>query len=398
MSDTFVETTTKSWGSRILESITGVLFGIVFILGSMVLLFWNEGRAVQTERSLAEGGKVVTDVAPDPLDAANDGRLIHVSGTGQATTALLDTEFGVQAAALRLTRVAEMYQWDEDKQTETRKSFGGSEETVTTYSYHQTWSDRAINSSNFHQRDNHTNPPKKYNRRDINAADAKLGAFQLDDRVLNLLTARDAVTVEAAVVDKLKPSIVNIQALDGKIYIGADPAQAHVGDYRISYRSVPNGPLSVIGQQAGPGFAPYQTKAGDRLLMASIGTQSATAMFKEAEENNRILTWIIRLVGMVAMWLGAFLILRPVVVVADMVPLIGSILGAGAGLVALAFTAVVGTAIMALAWLFYRPLVSVVVLAVGVAAGFGLHRLAARRSAARAAVVPAVRPPTPAAA
>ncbi len=41
------------------------------------------------------------------------------------------------------------------------------------------------------------------------------------------------------------------------------------------------------------------------------------------------------------MWLGAFFVLRPLVVVADVVPLIGSVLAAGAGLVALAFTMIV---------------------------------------------------------
>ena len=147
---------------------------------------------------------------------------------------------------------------------------------------------------------------------------------------------------------------------------------------------VPVGPLSVIGQQAGSGFAQYQAKAGSRLLMAEPGTQSAAAMFKEAEDENRLITWLVRLAGMVAMWLGAVLILRPLVVVADVVPFIGSILGAGAALVALAFTVVVGPVVIAVAWLWYRPLVSVVVLAIGVAAGVGLHRLAARRHLQRA--------------
>jgi hypothetical protein len=73
MSDTYVETTTKSWGSRILQSIVGVLFGIVLILGTAALLFWNEGDAIQTERSLVEGGKVVVDVTPNPIDPGNEG-------------------------------------------------------------------------------------------------------------------------------------------------------------------------------------------------------------------------------------------------------------------------------------------------------------------------------------
>ena len=51
MSDTYTETTTKGWTSRIGESIKGVLFGLVLIVLSCIGLFWNEGRAVQTVRS-----------------------------------------------------------------------------------------------------------------------------------------------------------------------------------------------------------------------------------------------------------------------------------------------------------------------------------------------------------
>jgi hypothetical protein len=383
MSDAFVETTSKSWLSRIVQSIFGVLFGIVFIFGSIILLFWNEGRAVQTARSLTEGGKVVIDVASDPIDPANEGKLIHVNGNANATTPLADADFGVSTVALHLVRIAEMYQWEEEKHEQTHKALGGSEETATTYNYNKVWSDPSIISQNFRQRDNHTNPPKKYGDLSVTAADATLGAFRLDAPTLNLLPTNTALRVDPQVVEKIKPRIPNAQMVDGKIYIGADPDNPQIGDYRISYVLAPVEPVSIIGRQAGPGIAPYQAKAGSRLLMAAPGAQSASDMFKEAERENRILAWAIRIGGTLAMWLGAFLVLRPLVVVADVVPLIGSILGAGAGLVALALTAIVGSAVMAIAWLWYRPLVSLIVLAIGVTAGFGLHRLAARRSAAR---------------
>jgi len=43
------------WFSRIGESIKGLLFGGVLFLGSFPLIWWNEGRAVQTYESLQEG-------------------------------------------------------------------------------------------------------------------------------------------------------------------------------------------------------------------------------------------------------------------------------------------------------------------------------------------------------
>jgi len=383
MPDTFVETTRTSWLSRIAQSLLGVIFGILFVFGSIVLLFWNEGRAVQTARSLAEGGKVVIDAAPEVVDSANDGKLIHVSGNAAATAPLRDPDFDIATVALRLVRVAEMYQWQENKREETRKNLGGSEETVTTYTYNKVWSKDEIRSGDFRHPEDHNNPPKRYGGMGEMAKDATLGAFRLDIAVLTLLPANAPVRVDAKAADKVKTHAANAQVVGGQIYIGADPDHPAIGDYRISFATAPNGPISVIGRQAGSAFAFYQTKAGDRLLMAVPGTQSAADMFKEAEEENRILTWVIRVAGIFAAWLGVFLVLRPLVVVADVVPVIGNILGAGAGLVALVFAIAVGSAVIAIAWLWYRPLVSLAVLAVGAVAGIGLHRLAARRGAAR---------------
>src|SRR5580765_6380159 len=123
MTDTFTEVTTRSWRSRIVESIKGVLFGFVLILGSGAALFWNEGRAVQTQRSLTEGAGVVIDIDPAQVDPANEGKLVHVSGDMRAPAPVVDADFGVSANGLRLVRSVEMFQWKEDKKTETRKNF-----------------------------------------------------------------------------------------------------------------------------------------------------------------------------------------------------------------------------------------------------------------------------------
>jgi hypothetical protein len=383
MPDSFTEATSTSWLSRIGQSITGVLLGLLFVIGSIILLFWNEGRAVQTERSLSEGSQVVVDVAPTPIDPGNEGKLIHVSGDAKATAPMTDRTFGVSAVALHLVRVAEMYQWEEDKHQETHKSLGGSEETVTTYTYKKVWSARAIDSQTFRHSDGHTNPQKLYEGLSLTATDATLGAFRLDAAVLSLLPTSTVLQLDPQAADTLKPRIPNAQIADGKIYIGASPDSPQIGDYSISYKYAPLGPVSAIGRQSGSGIVQYQTKAGDRLLMAALGLPSAADMFKQAERENMILTWVLRLGGTLAMWFGAFFVLRPLVVVADVVPLIGSVLAAGAGLVALAFTMIVAGIVIALAWFWYRPLVGLLALAIGLAAGVAVHRVAARRAAAR---------------
>src|SRR5262245_18526190 len=115
MADTFSETSSQSWFSRIIDSIKSVLVGLAMLVASFPLLFWNEGRAVRTARSLEEGAGAVVSVSSTSVDPAHEGKLVHM--TGEATTAetLEDPEFGVKAHALKLVRVVEMYQWEEEE-------------------------------------------------------------------------------------------------------------------------------------------------------------------------------------------------------------------------------------------------------------------------------------------
>src|SRR5258708_6768970 len=125
MADSFTEITGQSWFGRIGDSIKGILFGGVLFLLSFVVLFWNEGRAVQTAKSLDEGGKVVISVDAGKVDPANEGKLVHISGEATTAQTLADAQFGVSAAALKLRRQAQMYQWKENKSSETRNKLGG---------------------------------------------------------------------------------------------------------------------------------------------------------------------------------------------------------------------------------------------------------------------------------
>jgi hypothetical protein len=390
MSDSFTEVTTKSWTSRIGESIKGVLFGLALIIGSCVFLFWNEGRAVQTARSLSEGASVVVDVDPARVDPANDGKLIHVSGDIKVGVPLVDPDFTVSATAIRLVRTAEMYQWKEERRTETRRTAGGGEETITTYEYVRTWSDHRIDSSSFRHSGAHTNPQMRYTARALVAGDAALGAFRPGSNVLQRLPAEQAVPLDPALAEKLRGRISGpVHVADGRIYLGENPSRPLIGDLRISFKIAPPGPASIVARQTGVGFADYQTKAGDRLLLVRAGVHSAADMFSAAQWENRVLTWMLRLAGIVAMAFGFFLIFNPLVVVADIVPLLGGVLSAGAGIVSLLLTAIVAPLVIAVAWFWYRPLVSAIVLAVGLAAAYGFRKWAARRALARATTRPA---------
>ena len=137
--------------------------------------------------------------------------------------------------------------------------------------------------------------------------------------------------------------------------------------------------LSIIAAQMGDGFGLYATRAGDRLFRLDQGRVSAAAMIQEAEAENRILTWILRGVGVVVMLIGWMLIFNPLKVLADVIPPLGWIVGFGTGLFAAILTAIFAPITIAIAWMFYRPLVGVLILALGAVCVFALTRLRRNR-------------------
>jgi hypothetical protein len=216
--------------------------------------------------------------------------------------------------------------------------------------------------------------------------DATLGAFRPGTNVIDRLPASENVSLDPSLAAKLAGRVKGpVHVADWRIYVGESPSQPRIGDLRISFQLAPAGPTSIIGRQAGTGFGEYQTQAGDPLLMVRPGTLSAADMFAAAQRENRILTWILRFAGVLAMFIGFMMVLAPLVVVADVVPFIGNILSAGSAIVSLVLTAIVAPVVIAVAWFWYRPLVSAAVLAVGLVLAYGFKRWASQRAAARKA-------------
>lgn len=380
----YQETKSISWFERIKQSFAGVFVGLALVVGMVALLFWNEGRAVQTARSLAEGAGLVVSVNAGTIDPAREGQLIHVSGPLVAASPVVDQEFAIGAQGVRLVRKVEMFQWIESAKTETTTKLGGGQEQVTTYSYDTGWSSRGHDSSRFKVPEGHQNPSMVVGGATFQIDSATLGAFTLDQNVLGLIGSEQDMPVQPSQAEAVQQTVgagIRASIVDGDIYLGPNPHTPRVGDYRISYRLANPGTVSIVGRQAGSGFVPYQTQAGNALLMVGEGTVSAQQMFDSAMSSNTLLTWGVRIVGLVMMIFGFSLVLGPFGVIADVIPFVGWIVRMGTGIVALIAGVLVGTATIALAWFFYRPLTALIVLAIGVAVAFAIPRLMKRRGA-----------------
>lgn len=372
--NTFTTTSTQGFGSRIMNSFVGLLLGPVLVIGAIWLLSWNEGRAVQAIRGLAEASSVLVESSAGSVNPANDGKLIHVVGQASASNAVEDSDMGLSFdGQVGVDRTAEMYQWKEKKEEKTQDNTGGSQTTTTTYSYSQVWSDEPIDSSGFAHPEGHENPAMPFTSKKFAAADAKLGAFTLDESTLAMVEASTPLHPDAP--DGWTKSGANL-------YKGANPGTPAVGDMRVHYAGVPSGStISVLARQSAGGFADYNTTNGYTIHMARAGNAAASQMISDQQKMESMMTWILRGVGTFLIFIGFTMFFGPIATLAAILPFLGSLVRGATTFFAFVLTIPVALITIAIAWLAFRPLIGggILVLAAGI--GYLLWRWHHNRSA-----------------
>lgn len=365
MSD-FVEVTRRGFFSRGKDSLGGAFVGLVVVLIMAGVLFWNEGRARKRYLDLKEGAGAVVSVASDKVDPAAEGKLVHLTGETRVAAPLADPDFGISLSAVKLVREAEIYQWVEAVKTETRNKVGGGTEEIKTYSYERQWRDGPVDSSKFKVSSEHRNPSEMKVRSATFTADAvALGAFALPGFLVAQIGGGQPYVPES--LDQAKEEIrAAARIADGLVYFGADPRSPAVGDVRVRFTRVPTGTVSVVARQSGSTFAAYPTKTGGAIDLLELGAVAAQDMFKRAQDRNTALTWAVRILGFFVLGIGFSMILRPVAVLASILPFLGRLVGTGTTVVAFLLGGVVWCLTVSVAWIFYRPLLGVSVLVVTV--------------------------------
>lgn len=362
----FTTVTRKGWGTRSKNSIGGAIFGFFLAALAVGLLFWNEGRAVKRYKDLKEGAGVVVTTDSASVDAAIEGKLVHTTGEAKTSGPLSDQQFGVSENAIKLIRSAEMYQWVESEKTEKSTSTGGTETTRKTYSYSKTWKPGVVNSANFKVSNGHQNPAEmKYKSATLVADGVTLGAYRLPEFLVKQIGGATPLTINS--VENATPEIKATGKLhNGGFYFGADPINPQVGDIRVKFSIVQSGPISLIAQKQGDTFTTYQTKTGGKLSLLDRGTLSSDEMFTQAHESNKILTWAIRIGGFFMLGFAFSMILGPLSVFASVLPFLGRIVETGTTIIGFLLAGVVWTIVVAIAWIFYRPLLGIAILVVTV--------------------------------
>jgi hypothetical protein len=361
----YVEVEHTSWGNRIGNSIGGIFFGILLVIIGIGLIWYNEGRSVKRSKDLKEGkGQTVSLETIDSVDDALDGKLVHATGKAVTSETLKDPIFGIEAKAITLNRVVEMYQYEEKKRTEETKKVGGGTTKETTYSYHETWDSKRIDSSKFKSPEAPQNPQMKVKGQTMKAKQVTFGAFTLPPNLVSKIEGGKTISPnEQALQAAMK--IRDNAKLDGDhIYLGDDPRSATVGDLRISFQMTPENTVSLLGEQKGSTFREFKTSNGGTIFALRMGELTSDEMYNKEKQDNFFLTWGLRVGGFLLILFGFNLILGPLSVLADVIPLIGNIVGGVTFVVSLVIATGLSSLVAAIAWVFYRPIVGLPLLTV----------------------------------
>jgi hypothetical protein len=316
-------------------------------------------------------------VEANSYSAANAGKLVHVAGPVQAAQTLSDNDLSLEfPGQVSVMRTAEMYQWKEDEKSTTEDQVGGGQKTTTTYTYSRVWSADTIDSAQFKHPKGHENPAKSLRSQRFDAEDATLNGYKVAAGTLDLVEPPTT----------LKPQTPQGYSHNGDFYYNGDAKAPKVGDGRVAYHGLSAGTtLSVLAAQSGDGFGAYVAPNGYQVHAATIGNQSAAEMIASQRSTESLITWILRAVGFVLVWIGFAWLLSPLSTLASVIPLLGSIVRGATGALAFVIALPLTLVVIALAWFAHRPLIGAGLLGLAAAATYGLwHWHAARRPAATA--------------
>ncbi len=324
----------------------GILVGIIFILAGIFLLWFNEGRTVKTKAAIMEAEDEYIDVSSETIDKNNEGKLIATNGKLEVSyDGATDTTFDIHVAKPKLKRTVEMYQWKE-----TCEDNNGNE--VCRYS--MVWDDEIINSNAFEDA-THNNPSSMpYSSETFTADGSRIGDFILDGELLNQLNADKKINLQ----DSAKITNMGLTN-DGTYYTNVQNGTPKVGDIRISFSYSDATNVSVLAIQNNNEFGKYKSKEGYTIYELKEGTLNGKQILQKLSDENNMTKWIFRLMGTIFIIGGFAAIISPLQRLANFIPFIGTVFGWVTGFATFILGLALSLIVIALAWLRYRPVLSI---------------------------------------
>ncbi|MCL2013410.1 MAG: TMEM43 family protein [Oscillospiraceae bacterium] len=328
-----------------LNSVKGIVTGVVLVLVCIGGLSWNEWNNVRNIKAVDEARKSVIQIDSENVNPENDGKLVAVNGAlNVLDETVTDSLFHVSAKTAKLMRTVEMYQWEE--------SVSEDDKGNQTYSYSKVWLQTLNNSGGFNDK-SHINPEAMPFISEIMVADeVKLGEFSLSEKQKESLSAKGTIRDFDLQDD-------NYTVIGEYITNAANISSPDIGDVRISYTYNDSGEISLLACQQGNTFTDYRASNGVTFNKVVDGLLPGTEVIQIIQEENNILKWAIRGFGTLLMFLGFALVFKPLSVIGAHIPFLGVFLRTAVGLAALLLGLSVSLIVIAIAWIAVRPLIGI---------------------------------------
>ena len=335
----------QDWLSKLMGSIQGILIGLILFVVSIGLLYWNEGRV-----DISSVADKAVEISATEQSTEAEGQLISTSGKITTEDLLGDTY--LQAGNyIAVRRNVEMYAWDESSETKSKTTNGenyvdvdennASNGSEKTYIYNKVWTSNPDDSAGFKFPAQHQNPQKPLPDKTVTVENAKIGIYEVDldkaqlpgfDTVSlsegNTMLDKGLLTEDdesgMAFFESFEDIAPTLES-DKYIYKGFGTLEnPEVGDIRISYSVLPaDQDVTVFGQQSGTKITTYIGEKNSKLYRIFSGTRSEALSQMSTEHTT--MTWGLRLLGFVLMWIGLGMLLGPISAVLDFVPLVGQL-------------------------------------------------------------------------
>jgi hypothetical protein len=398
----FTETTNVGYGSRIMSAIVGVPIGLLLIFGSCALLYWNEGRT-----DYSKIAKKSVPVQAQQVDQSQNGKFVSVTGSVEGQQ-ISDGTYLKPGSYVAVQRIAEEYAWVEKSESSSNSNTGGSQTNTTTYTYSQQWVNNPEDSSRFHHPEGHQNLPKQVSDSSVQAKSGKVGAYSFDPQTIKLPSLKDVQlstenTILPSAVVAPKPTVPPAppSAAPGAVVpvvpAAAAPAASQVsairlasaqylysgstslaspqlGDERVSFKALPSGTNVTIFGQSNNGTLAAYTDPNNHTLYRLLDGDRQTAI---ATMHNQYQTtaWILRAVGIGLIWIGLMMLLAPLDVLLDFLPIAGSIGRALSGIITFPIALVLGGTVILISYTLHHVLALLIAVPVVLGIVIGILKL-----------------------
>ncbi|KAM3134333.1 Transmembrane protein 43 [Paramecium bursaria] len=395
-----------SSGSKKGNPLFDFLFGFFLFFAAMPILWYNERRHLINQFRIETAKKDCQEVQCSEIDPRNNGKLIHTSGKSDTNQLITDQEFGVsEAKVMKLSRVVEMFQWIEHSHTRDNRTY---------YTYSTDWSS-TFHDSRHYSEYGHTNDESKWivKAQDFINNQVSLGAFNLSESLIKQTNNTTSININA------ENSRLANQRYQGRGFQNIIDQGKFIafkqqfntdtpGDLRVSFLKVDCEDVTVVSQQTGNTFQPYvfhdkfEKTVNESLedtdvsgcccgLCKAIKKWEAPITdidwiferlynkhqsFNEKLGQSQLQTTLVRFAGWILMALGVVLIFSPITYLVSWIPFLGNFLASITTIifwiVGFAVATPVAILTISVAWLYYRPKIGIMLVALGLLIGFGI--------------------------